>query len=90
MDTPQIPLAGLSRRLLLKGVAWVGGAATLLAVTVNRAAAKMAKSAVKYQDSPKGTQQCSNCAPFEPPTGCKVVEGPVSANGWCNVWQRKG
>ncbi len=89
-DTPQTRLAKLSRRSLLQGAACAGGAATLLTMSVNRAAAaKMGKKAVAYQDSPKGAQNCANCAPFQPPSGCKIVEGPVSPQGWCKVWQRK-
>jgi hypothetical protein len=80
----------LSRRSLLQGAACAGGAATILGVTANRAsAAKMAKKAAGYQDSPKGAQSCGNCAPFEPPSGCKIVEGNISPQGWCKIWQRK-
>jgi len=89
-DTPQIWSAGLSRRSLLQGAACAGGAATILGVTANRAtAAKASKKTVAYQDSPKGAQRCDNCAPFQPPNACRIVEGDISPAGWCRVWQRK-
>jgi len=52
-------------------------------------AQKATKAAVAYQDSPKGAQRCDNCAPFQPPSGCRIVDGSVSPQGWCKVWQRK-
>jgi hypothetical protein len=74
----------------LQCAVYVGGAATILGVTADRAmAAKASKKAVGYKDSPKGNQRCDNCAPFQPPNGCRIVEGPVSPQGWCRVWQRK-
>jgi len=80
----------VSRRSLLHGAVCAGGAAAILAVTANRAAAKMAKGGVGYTDSSaKNGQSCSNCAPFEPPNGCRIVDGTISPKGWCKVWQRK-
>ena len=89
-DAPQIWSAGLSRRSLLQGAACAGGAAIIPGVTAKDAmAAKMSKKAVAYQDTPKGAQRCDNCAPWQPPSGCKVVEGDISPQGWCKIWQRK-
>jgi hypothetical protein len=90
-DLLQIKSPSLSRRSLLQGAACAGGAATILAVTANRAAAaKMKQSAVGYVgSSSKSGQNCANCAVFQPPSGCKIVEGSVSPQGWCKVWQRK-
>jgi hypothetical protein len=50
----------------------------------------MSKSSVGYRGSPKGSQKCSNCALFIAPATCKSVEGPISPNGWCNIWVKKG
>ena len=62
----------------------------MLAATSPALAAKMSKSSVVYQGSPKGSQKCSNCSHFVPPSSCRNVEGPVSANGWCRIWVKKG
>ena len=51
--------------------------------------AKMAKTAVAYQDTPHGDQNCANCKFFEPPSSCKVVDGVISPNGWCKLWAKK-
>lgn len=52
-------------------------------------AAKMSPKAMSYRPSPNGNQRCDNCANFEPPNGCKVVDGAISANGWCILYRPK-
>lgn len=48
---------------------------------------KLSKAQVKYQEQPKGDQHCANCLQFvAESTTCKVVEGPISPQGWCTVW----
>lgn len=81
---------GLSRRsVLLNGVGCAAGAATMLTMIAGpAAAAKLPKSAVGYQDKPRGNQKCSNCALFQPPHGCKSVPGDISPNGWCNIYRK--
>jgi hypothetical protein len=88
----------VSRRSILQRVAHAGGAATLLAVTANRAraaeakttaAGKTAKQAAGYQNSPNGGQSCSVCIAFVPPNACRIVAGTISPQGWCKIWQRK-
>ncbi|HEU4620764.1 MAG TPA: high-potential iron-sulfur protein [Burkholderiaceae bacterium] len=84
-----------ARRTLLK----IGGALAaipVVAVTGNAFAAQNAalRSALKYQDQPKGEQRCSTCMHFVPgktPTergGCKIIPGDteISPNGWCVSW----
>jgi hypothetical protein len=52
------------------------------------------RSALKYQDQPKGPQRCDNCMHWVPgasPTakgGCKVIPGDkeISPQGWCTAW----
>ncbi|WP_442755441.1 iron oxidase [Methylocystis sp. JAN1] len=75
------------RRRLLK----ILGAAALLPglgalFPASPALAKSSRAAAAYRGSPNGRQRCANCSWFEPPSGCGVVKGPVSANGWCNLW----
>lgn len=82
----------VSRRDLLKGAALLAGA---IALRPARAQAKAPKSAMKYQDHPKGDAKCSNCLQWIPgktPTAmgtCKVVEGPISPEGWCLAYVKK-
>jgi hypothetical protein len=53
---------------------------------VSRARAKTSQAGAAYRGSPNGRQRCANCSWFEPPSGCGVVRGPVSANSWCKLW----
>jgi High potential iron-sulfur protein len=78
------------RTVLLGGVACTAGAAALLGHVTDAKAAKVSKASVGYQDSPKGDQQCSNCAQFVPPNACNFVEGDISPSGWCQIWAKKG
>jgi High potential iron-sulfur protein len=82
--------AEVSRRSVLHGVACAAGAAPILLVSTDSAwAAKLTQASVGYQNSQKGDQSCSNCALFVPPSSCKTVEDPISANGWCKIWVKK-
>ena len=79
----------LSRRLVLRRVALLAGAAlTASVVQTNDALAqqKATKEAMKYQDKPSGDKQCSNCSQFVAPGSCKIVEGSVSPSGYCIAW----
>ena len=77
----------LSRRTILLAAA---GAAPLLVLSSTGAnAAKLSKTAVSYQDSPKDGKQCDGCALFEPPSSCKSVEGVISPKAWCKLWVKK-
>ena len=82
----------VSRRLLVqRAVTMAAGAVTMVGITANRAAgqAKSAQSAVAYQDKPQGSQRCDNCNQFEPPSGCKTVDGQISPQGWCKIYAPK-
>jgi hypothetical protein len=77
--------AMLSRRSLLRGAAAVAG---VLGATSNLAEAqpKISKVAVNYQDHPDGDKRCDKCAQFQPPDGCKMVEGTISPQGSCRIF----
>ena len=80
----------VSRRTILgQGVVCVTGAAALLG-SATPAAAKMAPAAAAYQPSPKGGHQCDGCSLFQPPASCQLVDGNISASGWCKFWAKKG
>jgi hypothetical protein len=80
----------VSRRSLLQGAACAAGAATILGVTASRAAAqtKLPQKAVAYQDKPKGDSSCAGCSLFQAPSSCKSVDGQISPQGWCNLWNK--
>jgi hypothetical protein len=83
-------LPHVSRRTLLQNAACGAGVVTFLGTATGAgAAAKVSQKSVAYQESPKGTQSCANCNVFEPPNACKTVEGTVSPQGWCKIWQPK-
>jgi hypothetical protein len=89
-EMPKVRAAEFSRRSLLQSAASVAGAAAVLCVTANHAAAaKVSQKAVAYQDAPKGSQQCDNCGLFQPPNACKTVDGTISPKGWCRIYQKK-
>jgi High potential iron-sulfur protein len=82
----------LSRRSVLRAAALGPGAAMLLAAGLGsraQAASKLTQAAANYQPIPKGNQRCNNCSQWLQPTDCKVVNGPVSATGWCSVYAAK-
>jgi hypothetical protein len=82
----------ISRRIVLSRVACAAVAAPVIATMVTTRdawAAKMSKSAAKYQDTPKGEQRCDNCALWQAPDGCKSVSGTLKPEGWCKIWVAK-
>ena len=81
----------LSRRSMLRCAALLAGG-TLAAgvIQVKPAyAQKASKEAVKYQDSPSSGQKCSDCTYFQAPGSCGVVDGTISPNGWCSLYNKK-
>ncbi|MCA6120750.1 iron oxidase [Bradyrhizobium sp. WSM 1704] len=72
-----------SRRALI--AAAVAFPVTLLFRAVS-ASDKMSKQQAEYQDTPNGIYSCALCTLFVAPDGCKVVEGAISRDGWCNAF----
>lgn len=51
---------------------------------------KVSKAQVHYQEQPKGDQKCSTCNNFIAASNtCKLVEGQINPNGWCQLWVLK-
>jgi hypothetical protein len=83
----------MSRRDLFKVAGSVVGAAAIVGLAGREALAdnKMAKTAAQYQASPHGGQSCGKCSNYvAASSSCRVVDGPVSANGWCSLYAVKG
>ncbi len=88
-----------SRRSLLKKTAmFIAGMAALpLLKTIRnaRAADKLEKTAVKYQDKPKDGKDCDDCMQFvagatpKAMGTCKMVEGAISPHGYCAAFTPK-
>jgi hypothetical protein len=89
-----VPLgaAALSRRRLF-ALASRSAAAIVIAFTAGidtaGAQSKVKKAVAKYQDTPKNGQQCADCRFFRPPKACQLVQGDISANGWCSFFAKK-
>jgi hypothetical protein len=87
-----MPTSGSSRRVFIKAIGAVAAA------TCGRAAAanaqdykpqdqkKLTQAAARYQGQPKENQSCGNCPYFSFPNSCVVVEGEISALGWCPMY----
>jgi hypothetical protein len=89
-----------SRRRFLKSAAIVTGLGALPGLPLTRPgfaqeSAKAPRDAVKYQDTPKNNQQCSECMYYiaagdDSDQGqCKVVQGDIAAKGWCMLFVAK-
>jgi hypothetical protein len=65
------------------------GAMPLVAFASTRAQAKMAQTAVGYQQTPKDGKQCDGCNFFIAPNSCKVVGGEINPMGYCKLWNKK-
>ncbi len=79
----------ISRRAVLAGfgvAAAVAGAPKADAEDQLSDADKIKKTDAKYQPGPKGVQRCQICLQFMPPTTCKIVQGPITATGWCQFF----
>jgi hypothetical protein len=77
----------ISRRAAFTGVALALGAEAAAATVLQAAARqKISQADAKYQSTPKGEQRCDGCISFQPPNGCKFVQGDISPSGWCELF----
>jgi hypothetical protein len=87
-EAPVSPSWTVSRRGFLKTAA-IGGAAIGAGLVATPAEAKMGQKAAAYRPTPKGNQRCDNCALWRAPASCLLVESPIVATGWCNLYRAK-
>lgn len=86
-----------SRRSFLKTATLLAGVAAVPVTFMSREAfaAKVAKASMQYQETPKGTAECSTCVQFIPGKTakakgtCKVVDGAINPHGWCLAYTAK-
>jgi hypothetical protein len=75
-----------SRRKIMRAAAGVATAGLWSRIAHAEASDKMTWQQAEYRDTPNGIYSCGLCTLFEPPSGCKVVEGEVSKDGWCKAF----
>ena len=88
-----MPTYGSSRRAFIRIMGAVAAIATCGRATAAKAQQykpqdqkKLTKAAARYQDEPKGNQNCASCPYFVIPNSCVAVEGEISPNGWCPIY----
>jgi hypothetical protein len=90
MNDSQSGCERISRRVVLTGTALAFGAvASGVAATCARAQQKVSQADAKYQAQPKDGQQCDGCVQFQAPSTCKLVDGTIAPNGWCQLFAAK-
>jgi len=77
----------ISRRVVLRGAVVAAGAVPILLSGITAAHAKVKQTDVHYQQTPKDGQHCSICANFEAPKSCKLVDGEINPDGWCQLFK---
>jgi hypothetical protein len=83
----------LSRRGFMRKVSLAAGVGALvgagLAAGPAAAGSKFSQAMAKYQPTPKGAQRCANCSQFQYPEACKVVDGKIMPDAWCQLYAKK-
>ena len=83
----------ISRRTLTLTTLLLTGVGTLVGVglvaTPAAAGSKFSQAMAKYQLTPKGAQRCVNCSQFQYPAACKVVDGQIMPDAWCQLYAKK-
>ena len=76
------------RRAILRRLLFAAGASSLFYAALRPAVAviKISQKAVGYQDHPEGEKRCDKCIQFQPPNGCKMVDGSISPSGYCRLF----
>jgi hypothetical protein len=88
MSATQLCVSTYSRRMLLQRTLGAITAATAVGASLRPASAtiKISKAAVGYQDHPDGDKRCGKCVQFVAPDTCKMVDGPISPQGYCRIF----
>jgi hypothetical protein len=67
-----------------------GGACTIaLAGCATLGLPKIAKASAGYDEHPRGQNHCHDCAHFDAPNSCTVVDGLISPLAVCNYFLHK-
>lgn len=77
----------LSRRALLAaGLAAASRLRPAVAEQEVREGDKISQADAQYQRRPKGEQRCGICLQFLPPNRCRIVQGQIVPQGWCQYF----
>ncbi len=83
------PSDSVTRRGALKQIV-LPALAAAFAATALPAQASDNKKQFHYQDKPgPAGKKCSNCRFFRAPSGCSIVTGKISPDGWCIAWAKR-
>lgn len=79
------------RRKVMRNALAVGCSLWMpIALPAEATGKKLPQASAQYQAKPKGDQRCANCVNFIADSNtCKLVEGPISPQGWCSLWVKK-
>ncbi len=75
--------AGCAVRRALLGSTFLALAATARAQLMAR---QLTQAEAQYEPRPRGIAMCASCTLFVRPNLCKQVEGEVSPEGWCKLF----
>ena len=88
-----MPACGSSRRAFVRSIGVAAAAAACGRAAAGKAQdykpqdqKKLTQAAARYQDHPKENENCASCPYFIIPSSCVVVDGEISANGWCPMY----
>jgi hypothetical protein len=85
----------LSRATFMRAAVILPALAGAMGTLAGAQAPHGTKAQFKYQSTPNGSKQCSNCTFFiagKTPTAngtCKIVQGDISPKGYCIAWSAK-
>ena len=82
-------IAASRRRILCNGAIILGAAlsgALLASHAATAGSAKTSQAGAGYRNSPNGDARCDKCMQFQPPSGCKIVDGVISPSGSCSFF----
>jgi hypothetical protein len=84
----EVPMLFTRRGFFETTLAFLGGVGITI-LSTKEAAAKIKPELIGYQPTPQNGHSCATCNLFEPPRGCKSVDGDISPEGWCRLWIKK-
>lgn len=68
--------------------ALIGGALAVAAAPgrAQQPARRLTRAEAQYEPRPRGIAMCASCTLFVRPNLCRQVEGEVSPEGWCRLF----
>jgi hypothetical protein len=80
------PFTSSRRQLIFDLAVATGLVGAVSLLPGSAAAAKLSQSDSGYQNRPNGGQRCDQCANWQSPGSCKLVNGTISPSGWCSLF----